>query len=353
MTDCLACNGTGSISGNPCEVCDGVGQLKAAVGKRNSASDMKTIQGVHDYAMKLGAKCDRSNYKTMEKEVAVKTHVETVKLETLPITTARDISQKERDTLPAGDFAGPNQSFPIAKPEDVAAAAHSIGRAKGDPEAIKKNIIAIAHKKGAAFVAQLPDAWKTADELKAAELKAAACSCEEKNAMETTEKTAIVKALVSNRHSGFTAADEGMLLTASDDRLEAWRVAAEAREKEVERVKQLQEAKPLTEEDFMRVAPPEIRTLIDRTRTAETTRKAELVDALKAAQSEYTESELSAMSLEVLERTARLANIVEKPDYSGRAVPRSAAADAKNDVYANPPDPYAPHLEKHRAAWKH
>jgi len=73
--------------------------------------------------------------------------------------TRRDISAAERKKIPAEDFAGPDDSFPIAEPEDVAAAAHSVGRA-ADSDAVKAKIISIAKRKGDAFVAQLPDAWK-------------------------------------------------------------------------------------------------------------------------------------------------------------------------------------------------
>lgn len=86
-------------------------------------------------------------------------------LETGPETcellkTLRNIPSKERDKMPAADFAGPNQSFPIAIPGDVHDAAQSIGRAKGNRDAIKKKIISIAYRKGADFVAQLPEDWK-------------------------------------------------------------------------------------------------------------------------------------------------------------------------------------------------
>lgn len=74
--------------------------------------------------------------------------------------TLRNIPQSERDKMPAEDFAGPNRSFPIAEPEDVAAAASSLGRAKGNKDAIKKKIIVIAYRKGDDFVAKLPETWK-------------------------------------------------------------------------------------------------------------------------------------------------------------------------------------------------
>ena len=75
----------------------------------------------------------------------------------------RDISQSERDAMDDSDFAGKGDSFPISKPEDVAAAASSLGRAGADnydADTIKANIIKIAKRKGAEFVAQLPKAWK-------------------------------------------------------------------------------------------------------------------------------------------------------------------------------------------------
>ena len=66
--DCVACNGTGVAGRNPCEACDGSGQvpaLKAAAGARHNAADTKAIQAVHDHAQALGAVCDRANYRTM------------------------------------------------------------------------------------------------------------------------------------------------------------------------------------------------------------------------------------------------------------------------------------------------
>jgi len=69
----------------------------------------------------------------------------------------------DRDAIPAGDFAGTDRSFPIVTPQDVHDAATSIGRAGDDnksPEDLKSSIIRIARRKGAAFVARLPESWK-------------------------------------------------------------------------------------------------------------------------------------------------------------------------------------------------
>jgi hypothetical protein len=75
----------------------------------------------------------------------------------------RDIPQAERDAMDPEDFAGKGRSFPINRPEDVAAAAASLGRAGEDnfsTDTLKDNIISIARRKGPAFVAQLPQAWR-------------------------------------------------------------------------------------------------------------------------------------------------------------------------------------------------
>lgn len=74
----------------------------------------------------------------------------------------------DRDKIPAGDFAGPDRSFPIVTPKDVADAAGLAGHAS-DPDAVRARIRSIAHRKGPEFVAQIPDSWtsdanKSADE---------------------------------------------------------------------------------------------------------------------------------------------------------------------------------------------
>jgi hypothetical protein len=69
----------------------------------------------------------------------------------------------DRDKIPAEDFAGKDRSFPIVTPGDVSDAASSIGRAGDDnysSDKLKASIIRIARRKGAAFVAELPDSWK-------------------------------------------------------------------------------------------------------------------------------------------------------------------------------------------------
>ena len=73
----------------------------------------------------------------------------------------REWSTEKRKDLESGktpgSFAGPNNSFPIAGPEDVAAAWSSVGHAK-DPRKIMANIIKIAKSEG--WESGLPDSVK-------------------------------------------------------------------------------------------------------------------------------------------------------------------------------------------------
>lgn len=69
----------------------------------------------------------------------------------------------DREKIPAEDFAGRGRSFPIVTPGDVSDAASSIGRAgpsNYSTDKLKANIIAIARRKGDAFVAELPQKWR-------------------------------------------------------------------------------------------------------------------------------------------------------------------------------------------------
>jgi hypothetical protein len=76
-------------------------------------------------------------------------------------TEFREWSTEKRKALQEGkvkgEFAGPDQSFPIAGPIDVAAAWSSVGRAK-NPRAIMRKIISIAKEHG--WESGLPESVK-------------------------------------------------------------------------------------------------------------------------------------------------------------------------------------------------
>lgn len=64
-------------------------------------------------------------------------------------------TQKDRSTIPAGDFGEPPEGYPIVTQKDVDDAARLIGQA-ADPERVKARIITIARAKG--FT--IPEDWK-------------------------------------------------------------------------------------------------------------------------------------------------------------------------------------------------
>jgi len=167
------------------------------------------------------------------------------------------------------------------------------------------------------------------------------CGCKSGEPMSKETREEVIKGLVESKYSGFTTGDEKMLEAASDERLEGFRVAAEARKNESEQ-NRAAATRELTTEDFMKVAPPEIKSLLDKTQKAETERKGFLVTELKACQSEYSEAELSNMKLEDLERLARVSGADVPPaDYTARGLSRfPSKEDRAKDVYANPPNPY-------------
>lgn len=183
-------------------------------------------------------------------------------------------------------------------------------------------------------------------------------------------KAAAVKALVECPSSGFTVADVKMLELAGDDRIEAFtaemtkRVKADtdlkaAQDKIDAELKAAQEKATKAEAD-LKVAQAaqipaeeltELRSLAAAKKASDATIKADLVGKLKtAAKDVFSEEELNAKSIVELTKLATLTgvNVEEKPSFEGRAVPRTAGG--ADDVYANPPDPYAPGLAAMRAA---
>lgn len=127
-------------------------------------------EGACSVAMGCGIRTAAAQYTHVTEENHMKQHAYDPWLEqgdeTLAmLRTLRNIPQSERDGLPKGDFAGPNDSFPIAQAVDVHDAALALGRAKGDRSSIKRKIVAIAYRKGGDFVAQLPADWqRTSDQ---------------------------------------------------------------------------------------------------------------------------------------------------------------------------------------------
>jgi len=76
-------------------------------------------------------------------------------------------------------------------------------------------------------------------------------------------------------------------------------------------------------------------------RAKETAEHAGLVAQLRAAQTSYSEEELTAMPLEGLRKLAGAVKIPAAPSFAGRAVPRVASEGRSFAA----PDPYAPKLK--------
>ena len=97
-----------------------------------------------------------------------------------------------------------------------------------------------------------------------------------------------------------------------------------------------------SEEDWMKSAPENVRSMVLRFQTAEQKQKDELIASLKTAQKVYSEDELKKLNVEELQRIATLSNVETAPvDFSARA---SARAES-GDVYSQPPDGYAEALK--------
>jgi hypothetical protein len=173
------------------------------------------------------------------------------------------------------------------------------------------------------------------------------------------KKSEVIKSLTECECSGFTGADVKTLEAMTDEqliRLETRRLAnkkmvedfkaAEAKNLEL---KALTEKKPTEAEALAQF--PSLKALVDRAQAQETARKEDLVGKLKTAQAAYTEDELKALELSLLERLAKIAKIDEPtPDYSGRGLATRPGDDKQNDY--TPPDPYEPGLKALREGSK-
>jgi hypothetical protein len=78
-------------------------------------------------------------------------------------STKVELTAEERDAMPDNDFAVPStRNFPVNSPTAVSDAVSGWGRYEGDVsfEEFKRNLIAIAKRKGADYVAALPQSWR-------------------------------------------------------------------------------------------------------------------------------------------------------------------------------------------------
>lgn len=182
----------------------------------------------------------------------------------------------DREKLPESDFAGKDRSFPIVTPGDVSDAAASIGRAGPDnysTDQLKSRIIAIARRKGAAFVAKLPAAWRE-DEEKAEAAGDIAKSAAADVAHATMVLNCIHELIESEAAEG--EADDVAYLTGARDAMLAF-IAAESKEvgtpDDASTTDEAQEAEPmamaLTADDIRKIADAVDEELAKRSRVAD------------------------------------------------------------------------------------
>lgn len=183
--------------------------------------------------------------------------------------------------------------------------------------------------------------------------------------MDKTMRAERIAALVADPYSGFKEGHEAILEACSDEQLEEFRAASDARKVSEHQAKQTEteltkanarlkvsdeklraaSEKP-TEEEWLEKAPPRYKALIDADKAEEDAVRAAIVSKLKDL-GNNTEAELQAMSTDQLRTLADYARVTI-PDFSGRGMPKERYASArKTDSYA-PPDPYKEPLERMR-----
>jgi hypothetical protein len=179
----------------------------------------------------------------------------------------------------------------------------------------------------------------------------------------------VIASLVTDNYSGFKDGDEAILEACSDSRLDEFRAASDTRRSaegahnrletdyrnasarlkvSEERIKTLEQ--PLSSEDFMQKAPPEIKVLLEAHKAQEDAIRSSLVSQLKDLGA-HSEEELKKKSVDELKTLASYAR-VQVPDFSGRGLPVERHAQENKQNYA-PPNPYAEPLKALAAAKTH
>ncbi len=310
-------------------------RLQGLVGKRNSASDEAHIQAAHDTLVALGATCGEPRMAAHDGKHDGKHDAKQKDCEECDGTGSKDGNPCEscdgsgslvkRKPFKAAEKIEDSGEIESKEIESKEIESKKIGPKEVEPttvdemtpEELDRHLVNKASAADATFKA--------------------ACSCEENDTMTTDEKTTLIKKLVEDKYSGFTTGDERILEAATPERLESFRVAAESRGVQERELRVAAERK-LSPEEWKAAAPPEMLRVLERQEKQETEVKAALVTELKAAQSEYSEAELSTMAIEGLQRLARVAKVDMKVDFSGR-VGRVLSKKDEGDDYT-PPDPY-------------
>lgn len=139
---------------------------------------------------------------------------------------------------------------------------------------------------------------------------------QQENAMTTMQER--VAAIVANERSQFTEADTEYLAGLPEDRI----ASIEAKLKDEPKVNTPTEpAQPQTFEQMLAAAPPQYREALEFGQAGLTAHRDGLVKRILDAKGDYTEDELKAMSVKVLEKTASL--VKPAADFRGQGAPRT------------------------------
>lgn len=261
--------------------------IRAAAGARNSAADMKTIQGIHDHAASLGAECDVKNAKFL----SVKTDCPACD------GTGQTKTDDKQTDCPACNGTG--QVMKAAETTD------------GNPAVEGEDNM----------------------DKKAAIKALTACPCSGFTAADVT-------ALEAFSEERLTALAEGSVARkAEQDKAAADLKAATDKAAETDAALKAAQAAQIPAEELT-----SLRALADERKAADAKEAADLVAKLKtAAAGVYTEEQLKAKPLAELRSLAALTK-VETPrvDFSGRGIPVPRSAGG-GDFKA--PDGYAPGIK--------
>lgn len=201
-------------------------------------------------------------------------------------------------------------------------------------------------------------------------IKSADCGCKKgATAMSDKTKRAELIALLTtnNPFSGYVEADTAMLEAASEERLEEFRGAADARKAQSESFTRIENElrnanarlkvqddrlraaeQGMTEEEWMAKAPAHIKRVLEREKAAEDMYRGSIIVQLKDL-GQHTEDDLKKMSTEQLETFAKYAHVTV-PDFSAaRVAPRALMQNSDNGSYA-PPDSYGLKAKKGKQA---
>lgn len=184
-----------------------------------------------------------------------------------------------------------------------------------------------------------------------AEPVAASCGCHKpgdglaaQTQGETMSKTKeLVGRLIANERSPFTDEDRPALEAMAEEKLSALEQSF-AEPPKAEPVKEEPKEEPPKADPqavtLSRGEYEDMRAAAASFKAQQKREKDTLVSTLKTAQDAYTGEELSALSLDELQKVAKLAKVdtVAAPSYVGRGIPRTA--DSGEDIYRNPPDGY-------------